>query len=55
VPFRQLGLVVAYAIGYSLVAGIIVLPSMLALWARWRHPAELGKEPASRPAEVVGS
>jgi uncharacterized protein len=55
VPFRQLGLVVAYAIGYSLVAGIIVLPSMLALWARWRHPAELGEEPASRPAEVVSS
>ncbi|MDX1657575.1 MAG: MMPL family transporter [Nitriliruptorales bacterium] len=35
-PFRQLGLVVAYAIGYSLLAAVVVLPSMLALWARWR-------------------
>jgi predicted RND superfamily exporter protein len=36
VPFRQLGLVVTYAIGFSLVAAILVLPSFLALWARWR-------------------
>jgi uncharacterized protein len=36
-PFRQLGMVVAYAIGYSLVAAVVVLPSVLALWARWRR------------------
>lgn len=35
-PFRQLGLVVAYAIGYSLLAAVLVLPSLLAVWARWR-------------------
>lgn len=35
-PFRQLGAVVAYAIGYSLLAAVVVLPSMLSLWARWR-------------------
>lgn len=51
-PFRQLGLVVAYAIGYSLLAAVIVLPSVLALWARWRHvdpsPAERAEsEPVS--------
>lgn len=40
VPFRQLGLVVAYAIGYSLLAAIIVLPSLLALWARFRPRRE---------------
>jgi len=34
-PFRQLGLVVAYAIGFALVASVLVLPSMLALWHRW--------------------
>lgn len=34
VPFRQLGLVVAYAIGFSLLAAILVLPSLLAIWAR---------------------
>ena len=37
IPFRQLGLVTAYAIGYSLLAAVIVLPSLLALWARWHQ------------------
>jgi predicted RND superfamily exporter protein len=43
VPFRQLGLVTAYAIGFSLLAAVIVLPSLLALWARWhrRRGAEI--------------
>jgi uncharacterized protein len=31
-PFRQFGLVTAYAIGFALLAAAIVLPSMLALW-----------------------
>jgi hypothetical protein len=34
VPFQQLGLVVAYAILFSLIAAILVLPSLLAIWAR---------------------
>ncbi len=46
VPFRQLGLVVAYAIGFSLVAAILVLPSLLALWARSAHTPELHHESA---------
>jgi uncharacterized protein len=32
VPFEQLGYVIVYAIAYSVVASILVLPSMLALW-----------------------
>ncbi len=35
VPFAQLGYVIVYAIGYSLVAAVLVLPSLLALWDRW--------------------
>jgi uncharacterized protein len=35
VPFEQLGYVIVYAIAYSVVASILVLPSMLALWDRW--------------------
>ncbi len=40
IPFRQLGLVTAYAIGYSLIAAVLVLPSLLALWAA--HHARRG-------------
>ena len=36
-PFRQLGIVVAIAIGCSLVAAVLVLPSMLALWDRYHR------------------
>ena len=36
-PFQQLGLVTAYAIGGALVAAVLVLPSMLILWDRWRR------------------
>lgn len=36
-PFRQMGQVTVYAIGLSLVAAILVLPSMLALWDRWHR------------------
>jgi hypothetical protein len=32
VPFRQMGQVTVYAIGLSLIAAVLVLPSMLALW-----------------------
>lgn len=34
-PFRQLGLVVTYAIGFALVASVLVLPSCLYLWYQW--------------------
>jgi predicted RND superfamily exporter protein len=36
-PFQQFGLVVAYAIGFALVAAVLVLPSMLVLWDRWHR------------------
>lgn len=32
IPFRQMGQVTVYAIGLSLLASVLVLPSMLALW-----------------------
>lgn len=37
VPFRQMGQVTVYAIGLSLLAAVLVLPSMLALWDRWHR------------------
>lgn len=33
-PFEQLGYVIVYAIAYSFVAAVLVLPSLLALWDR---------------------
>ena len=36
-PFQQLGTVVAIAVGCSLVAAVLVLPSMLVLWDRWHR------------------
>jgi uncharacterized protein len=54
-PFRQLGQVTVYAVGFALVAATLVLPSMLVLWDRWHRrrggPAE--PEAASEP-ETVG-
>lgn len=32
IPFQQLGLVIVYAITFSLIASILVLPSLLVLW-----------------------
>jgi uncharacterized protein len=52
VPFRQLGLVTVYAVGFALLAATLVLPSLLALWDRWHRrrivaqvvsPAESGR------------
>jgi predicted RND superfamily exporter protein len=44
VPFRQFGAVTTLAIGFSLIAAVAVLPSMLALSDRWHgrrlHAAE---------------
>jgi uncharacterized protein len=36
-PFRQMGQLVVYAIGLALVAAVLVLPSMLALWDRYHR------------------
>ena len=40
VPFKQMGQVTAFAIGLSLVAAILVLPSMLVLWEKWHRKRE---------------
>ena len=45
-PFRQFGMVTAYAIGFALLAATLVLPSMLALWDRW-HRRRTGPERAA--------
>ncbi len=55
VPFEQLGYVIVYAIVFSLVAAVLVLPSMLALWDRAdrrRHPVSAEPPVSSRPARV---
>ncbi len=36
-PFRQMGQVTVYAIGLSLAAAVLVLPSLLALWDGWHR------------------
>jgi hypothetical protein len=46
IPFRQMGQVTVYAIGLSLVAAVLVLPSMLALWDGWHR---------RRGDQVIGS
>lgn len=53
-PFRQLGLVVTYAIGFSLFASVLVLPSVLFLWYHWdaAHGNPLGGEPVDRVDHV---
>ena len=37
IPFRQFGFVTAYTILLSLLAAILVLPSMLVVWDRWHR------------------
>jgi uncharacterized protein len=51
-PFRQLGLVTVYAIGFSLLAATLVLPSMLELWDRW-HRRRRPAQPEAELAEAV--
>jgi uncharacterized protein len=54
-PFRQFGMVTAYAIGFALLAATIVLPSMLALWDRWhRRERPASPERASDVRETAG-
>jgi predicted RND superfamily exporter protein len=36
-PFRQMGLVTVYAVGLSLLAAVLVLPSLLSLWDGWHR------------------
>jgi uncharacterized protein len=61
VPFEQLGYVIVYAIAYSVVASILVLPSMLSLWDRWdrsrdrRRTADAVPAPLARGVRRVGS
>jgi len=44
IPFQQFGAVTAMAIGFSLIASVGVLPSMLILWDRWHR--KRGEAPA---------
>jgi predicted RND superfamily exporter protein len=37
IPFQQLGFVIVYAIVFSLIAAVLVLPSMLVLWDGWNQ------------------
>jgi predicted RND superfamily exporter protein len=46
IPFQQLGFVIVYAIAFSLIAAVLVLPSMLVLWDGWdrkRHGSPILK------------
>ena len=43
IPFQQMGQVTVFAVGLSLIAAILVLPSLLALWERW-HRRRAGVE-----------
>lgn len=51
-PFRQMGQVTAYAIGLSLIAAVMVLPSMLSLWDRFHSR---GRHRRTRGLPVAGS
>ena len=52
VPFRQLGFVTVYAIAFALLAAVLVLPSILALWDRWhRRRFDHGSTAAAPPRE----
>jgi predicted RND superfamily exporter protein len=46
IPFQQFGAVTAMAIGFSLIASVGVLPSMLALWDRWH--SKRGEAPSEK-------
>jgi hypothetical protein len=52
-PFRQMGQVTVYAIGLALIAAVVVLPSMLALWDRYHR--RRGETPYSSPEPVPTS
>jgi predicted RND superfamily exporter protein len=50
IPFRQMGQVTVYAIGLSLIAAVVVLPSMLAMWDRYHR--RRGETPSASPEPV---
>ena len=50
-PFRQMGQVTVYAIGLALIAAVVVLPSMLALWDRYHQ--RRGNVPSAEHVESV--
>jgi uncharacterized protein len=52
VPFEQLGYVIVYAIVYSLLTAVLVLPSLLRLWDRHR-PGPRGVASAGERDEVA--
>ena len=47
VPFRQFGFVTAYTILLAMLTAVLVLPSMLMLWARWHQRRETPATEAS--------
>lgn len=56
-PFAQMGQVTVYAIGFALIASVLVLPSMLALWDAWhrrRGDAVLDRA-ALEATELIGT
>ncbi len=56
VPFSQLGYVIVYAIAYSLIAAVLVLPSLLLLWDRWhRRGDEAPTDDGSESREPVNA
>jgi predicted RND superfamily exporter protein len=48
IVFQQLGYVIVYAITYSLMASILVLPSMLMLWDSWDRRRHGSPNPKSK-------
>ena len=53
IPFRQFGFVTAYTILLAMLAAVLVLPSMLVLWARW-HAKRPDTTAATEPEMSVG-
>ena len=57
IPFRQFGFVTAYTIALAMLAAILVLPSMLRLWARLhdRRERKLAAAPSGETLSAAGS
>jgi uncharacterized protein len=36
-PFKQFGTIVAFSIGFAMLAAVLVLPSLLIMWDRWHR------------------
>lgn len=47
IPFRQFGFVTAYTILLASLTAVLVLPSMLILWAKWHQRREAAQTPAN--------